>query len=256
MKQVLSDYSGEHKSIYILPIGDMHIGSKAFRQEYVDQALMFAKKHRNRCRIILMGDLLENATKTSVGKGVYDEEYPTQKQYENAVKIFKPYADLIDGIVIGNHEMRIVKDTSFEILEEFAHRIGVHDKYLGFEGMVNFALGDMTYSAHVWHGASGGATEGGAVNALLKMRDRSISHIYLMGHTHKLMSLKRSVNLPARGSDETRLMEMTFVNTGSSLGDEGYASMKGLSSMPLGFGVIEVFRDKRKTVFHRLDDLI
>ena len=256
MRQFKSGYSGDHKSVYLVPIGDLHLGNKYYDGKYLQDALKFIKKHRNKCRILLMGDLLELATKTSVGRGVYDESFSTQKQFELAVDTFKPYADLIDIVIEGNHEERIIRDTSFEIMQEFCHRIGRIDAYAQFEGIVNVGVGNQVYSVYAWHGATGGATEGAAVNSLLKMRDRALAHIYLMGHTHKLFSIKRKVNLPDIGQPFTKELEQTFVNTGTALGEGGYGTQKGLSAMPIGFGAIEIFADIRQVVFHRISDLI
>ena len=70
MKQLFSEYKNNHKSLYILPIGDLHIGNKCYDNKYLSQALQFAQAHKSQCRILLMGDILETATKTSVGRGV------------------------------------------------------------------------------------------------------------------------------------------------------------------------------------------
>ena len=257
MKQVLSGYKGTHKSMFIVPIGDIHFGNKYFIEQYLDEALEFVKQNRNRCRIVLMGDLLELATKTSVGRSVYDEAYPTQKQFEIAVEKFLPFADLIDVILDGNHEERIIRDTSFEITEELSHRLGRHDAYCKFQGMLNVNMGNgMTYSIHAWHGASGGTKETSAINGLLSMRDVSLSHVYLMGHTHKLFAFPRKLIIPQPDSGEVATIEQLFVNTGTAVGNGGYGEQKGYAMTKLGFGAIQLFADKRKAIFHCIEDLM
>ncbi|WP_145052801.1 metallophosphoesterase family protein [Paenibacillus xylanexedens] len=257
MKQIQSAYAGDHKSMYILPIGDVHFGNRCHNPKYLDAALRFADKNRARTRIVLMGDLLELATKTSVGRGVYDEAYPTQRQFEIAVEKFKPYADLIDCIIEGNHEERIIRDTSFEIVEEFAHRIGAHDAYARFSGIVNYTLGSgRTYSTYAWHGATGGTTEASVMNAMLKMRETALSHIYLMGHTHKLLNFEREVMLPAPGQEAPIVMNQLFVNTGASLDHGGYGEQKGFPKSLPGYGVIQVYADEHRKTFHKIQDLI
>lgn len=257
LKQYQSGYSGNHKSIYIIPIGDLHFGNKFYNPEYLDKVFKFIDKHRNRCRIILMGDLFEVATKTSVGRGVYDENYPTYDQYKTGIRLFKPYKDLIDLVIQGNHEERIIRDTSFDIIEEFCERLEVPQAYGNFEGMVNVTFDNgMTYSLYAFHGSTGGTKEGSAINALLKMKERAMSHIYLMGHTHKLLDFSRTLSLPNPGGDEAVVIPQMFVNTGTALGDGGYGTMKGLPLQEIGFGAIQVFSDKRKMVFHKIEDLI
>lgn len=257
MKQFLSGYDGSHNSMYLLPIGDIHLGNKFHNPRYLQDALRFADKNRRRTRIILMGDMMEVATKTSVGRSVYDESYPTQKQFEVMVETFKPYADIIDLVVEGNHEERIIRDTSFEIVQEFCHRIGRFDAYGQFSGIVNYRMDTgMTYSVYAWHGATGGITESSVINAMLKMRESALAHIYLMGHTHKLMKFEREVFLPAPEGNEPAVLKQMFVNTGASLDHGGYGAQKGFPKSLPGYGAIQLFADEHKKVFHKIEDLV
>lgn len=257
MKQFLSGYKGDQQSMYLIPIGDIHLGNKYYQQSYLDRALRFVDKHRRRSRIILMGDMMEVATKTSVGRSVYEESYPTQKQFETAVETFKPYADLIDLVIEGNHEERIIRDTSFEIVEEFCHRIDRYDAYGRFSGVVNYALGTgLNYSVYAWHGATGGTKESSVINGLLGMRERCIAHIYLMGHTHKLLSFNREVYVSQPEQKEMALIQQMFVNTGTAVGDGGYGEQKGFATNKIGYGAVQLFADQRKQVFHHIDDIV
>ena len=257
MKQFHSRYDGDHKSIYIVFLGDIHYGNKYHDPRLVERVFEFIDRNRKRCRLVLMGDLMEVATKTSVGRSVYDESYPTQRQFEIAVEQFKPYADLIDLVIEGNHEERIIRDTSFEIIQEFCHRIGRYDAYGQFSGVVNYCLSsNLTYSLYAWHGATGGTRETSVVNALLGMRERCIAHIYAMGHTHKLLSFNREVRIPAPGQPELAVIQQMFVNTGTAVRDGGYGEQKGLPTNRIGFGAVQIFADERKQVFHYIDDLL
>jgi hypothetical protein len=256
VKQFTSGYNGTHQSMYVLPIGDIHFGNRHRNPKYLEQALAFAMKNRNRTRILLMGDMIECATKTSVGRSVYEEEYPTQVQFEKSVEAFKPVADLIDIVIEGNHEERHIRDTSFEIVQEFCHRIDRPDSYGQFSGIVNFRLGtDRTYSGYAWHGATGGTTEASVINAMLKMRESAITHMYFMGHTHKLLSFQREIALPSPGQEEALILKQLFVNTGASLEHGGYGEQKGFSRPLPGYGVVQLFADEHRKVFHKIDDL-
>lgn len=257
MKQFVSGYAGDHQSMYVLPIGDIHFGNRCFSPRHLDLSLAFARRNRNRTRMILMGDLLELATKTSVGRSVYEEEYPTWKQFNKAVETFKPYADMIDIVIEGNHEERIIRDTSYEIIEEFCHRIGRPDAYGKFSGIVNYNMGTgRTYSAYIWHGATGGTTEASVINAMLKMRETAICHMYFMGHTHKLLSFEREVILPAPGQEDPVMLKQLFVNTGASLEHGGYGEQKGFPKSLPGYGVVQLFADEHRKVFHKLENLV
>ncbi len=257
MRQLLSGYHGEHQSMYIVFLGDIHFGNKYYDSQSLDRSLRFVDKNRKRCRIVLMGDLMEVASKTSVGRSVYDESYPTQKQFEVAVETFKPYSDLLDIVIEGNHEERIIRDTSFEIIQEFCHRVDRFDAYGKFSGIVNYNLDtDLTYSVYTWHGATGGTKESSVINGLLSMRERCIAHIYAMGHTHKLLSFNREVCVPQPHTEDPVIIKQMFVNTGTAVGDGGYGEQKGFALNSVGFGAVQIFADQRKQVFHRIDNLI
>ena len=49
-----------------------------------------------------MGDLLECATKSSIGAGLFDTNMTPSKQKEYAIELLRPKAEFIDGAVIGN----------------------------------------------------------------------------------------------------------------------------------------------------------
>lgn len=257
MRQFKSGYSGDHRSMYVVPIGDIHFGHRHRNPKYLELALQFAQKNRARTRIILMGDLLECATKTSVGRAVFEESYNLQDQYEKAVEAFKPVADLIDIVIEGNHEERHIRDTSKEIIQDFCHRLDRMDAYGQFSGIVNYRLGtDRTYSVFAWHGATGGVTEASVINAMLKMRESAITHMYFMGHTHKLLSFEREIALPAPAQDDAVVLKQLFVNTGASLEQGGYGEQKGFSRPLPGYGVVQLFADEHRKVFHKIEDLI
>lgn len=251
MKQITSNYKGNHKSMYIVAISDLHIGHKSYQEKYLNDVIGFISKNKNRCRIVLLGDLLETATKTSVGAGPYEESFHTQQQLDKAIEIFKPYKDLIDMVIIGNHELRVFKDTSIDLMKNFSQSLGIVDRYVQYDGILNINVGGCMYAAYAAHGSTGGTKESSAINSMLNMRERAFAHLYMQGHTHKLLSFTRKIYLPTVGNEAAE-MEQLFVNTGSALGDEGYPAMKGLPPSSLGFGYIELFGGERRMEFHKI----
>jgi hypothetical protein len=256
MYQIKSKYNGKYDSIYLLFIGDLHIGNKHFNKKYLYDALKFAKINKNRTRIILMGDLIECSTKTSVGRSVFDEDFPVYKQFDYSVNIFNPYVDMIDTVVEGNHEERIIKDTSFEIVQEFCKRLGIMECYGKFNSVLNIDTGNLVYSVNIWHGCGGGTTESSSINRMLKMRENCLAHIYAMGHTHKLLSFEKVINIPDINNNKVLKVNQLFINTGSALDNGGYGEQKGLPNNYLGYGLVEIFKNKRKMIFHKVVDMI
>ena len=64
-------------------IGDEHIGSKYHAEDELKENLEWCYEHG--VPIILMGDEMETATKTSVGAGIYEQEDIVQEQLERTV---------------------------------------------------------------------------------------------------------------------------------------------------------------------------
>lgn len=256
MKQINSRYSGNHSSLLVIGLGDIHIGHKNCDYDRLYKTLEYVEKNRKRVRIIGLGDYLEAATKTSVGRGVFDESFHLQKQFDVALSIFEKFKDITDLVLDGNHEDRIVKDTSFEITEQLCHRAGIHHAYGKFQAILNIRMGTgLTYSIHAWHGATNGVTDASAYNALSNMRKISTSHIYMMGHTHKLFSFSKKHFIPNPNGDLAEI-EQFFVNTGSCLSFGSYSEQKGLEPAVLGFGGILLHSNVRKVEFVKIDDLI
>jgi len=86
----------------IIWIGDVHLGSPQCDKPRFQAMIDFCVK--NKVYVMLMGDLIEMATKDSVGAGVYEQESIGQNQYEEMLKILTPLAEkkLILGIHNGN----------------------------------------------------------------------------------------------------------------------------------------------------------
>jgi predicted phosphodiesterase len=249
-------FKSNQSSIFIVLIGDLHLGHQNYQEKYLNDTFKFINKNRDRCRILLLGDLLETATKTSPGRGTNDETMPVSKQLDLAVELFKPYRSLVDLAVIGNHEQRVSNDTSLDLMELMCQRLDIESKYSGFSGFAVYQLGDLIYSIFATHGSSSSAKEAGAVNSLLNLQSLALSNCYVQGHTHKLLSFSREVSM-ADSTNKPLSLELLFVNNGAALEYEGgYAQMKNLARSELGFCAIELFKDSRKMKFHKIKDLV
>ncbi len=86
----------------VIFIGDSHLGSPQFDEPRFLAMLDYCLK--NKIYVLLMGDLVETATRYSVGAGVYEQTSITQTQYEKMVEWLTPLAKkkLILGLLRGN----------------------------------------------------------------------------------------------------------------------------------------------------------
>lgn len=242
-----SNYDGKSDKLIIYAIGDLHVGHTKFNEGILKETLKEIKDNKEVSRILLMGDLLECATKTSIGAGLFETNLTPEEQQMYIEEIFEPFKDIIDGVVIGNHEDRIYQSTSIDVIRSFCKSLGI--PYLKYNGIVNYAWNKKAYTVNMWHGAGGGGTIGSALNKCVKMSEKTFADVYLMGHVHKLADTTRRIKLPDTRNNKLVDIKQTFVLTGSALNyDESYPDQKNLEISDLGFPRIILNGNGKKDV--------
>lgn len=167
----------------ILCFNDWHIGSHAINQELLNKCIEFINLNRENTRILLNGDLFHNINKHSKGNSK-DQSMTAHEQLNYGIEILKPYADLIDGVTLGNHDWRSEEEADLDLMLLFCERLGIEDKYLKYRGVVGYSINKNFYSIEMFHGTGGGATIAAAERNLKKMK-RSTADIMYCGHWHK-----------------------------------------------------------------------
>lgn len=233
---VKANYDGNADVLNVIPIGDLHAGHVNYREDIVQEAL---DKLNYETRGLLMGDLMECATKTSIGAGLFDANMTPSMQRSYIIELLRPKAEFIDGAVIGNHEYRILKDTSVDLLEDVCSTLKI--PYFKYAGIVKYAWKGVAYTINIWHGAGGGSTSQTALNTCEKMALRTYADVYCCGHFHKKLTSDRMINFPDVRNNKMIKTVQNFVVTGSALDyDEGYAEQAGLQGRDLGFPIIQL----------------
>lgn len=226
----------------VIFIGDVHLGSPQFDKKRFEAMIDFCVK--NDVYIFLMGDLIEIGTKTSIGAGVYEQEFSGQTQYEQMVNYLKPLADkkLILGFHSGNHEERVYKMTGINISKMMARELGV--KYLGDACWSNFKVGNQNYSLYSLHGRTGSRFDGTALLALERISTSFFCDLMAMGHCHKMISSTVIMQKIEKGLVKEH--KKTLLITGSYLKyDGGYASTVGLPISKLGSPKVKFYSTKK-----------
>lgn len=173
------------KEIYVHPIGDVHIGSsecdiQSFRK-YVQKIRELPANHR----VILLGDIIENATRYSVGDGVYAQKYYPDAQLDQAVEILKPIRARIDGMVSGNHENRTKKEVGLDLSRVLADRLKIRRVYDPAQVLVQYTVDGVEFLVFAFHGAGGGGTIGSIITKSIKRKEIfDQADLYLSGHVH------------------------------------------------------------------------
>lgn len=177
------DYKNlEH--LIVCPIGDEHIGSKFYAEKKHKEILEWCEKYKT--PIILMGDEMECATKTSVGAGVFEQDDILQQQLERVYATYKPLADkkLVLGIHNGNHSARVFNHAGADMDKILATMLNI--PYLGVGAVHIFHVGKQNYTMYTTHGSSGARLPHTKIANTIKMQTMVNVETYCQGHLHQL----------------------------------------------------------------------
>jgi predicted phosphodiesterase len=239
VKYIQSSYNGSHDELIIAPIGDIHIGSPHFDRKSLQKHLDWIREHKENTRIILMGDILETALKDSIGAGWAEQEQTLMEHLYIAKNYFYEFRDIIDGIIEGNHELRVYQRSGLLLMKILAEMLNIPDRYMKYQGIIKYAWNRRAYNVSVWHGTGGGRKTGSSVNRAESQTDTVLCDVYLIGHTHRQHVHNRVMYVPDARNNKLTMMVQYFVNTGHALDHEGsYAEAAGLPPGKKGFPLI------------------
>ena len=226
-------------------IGDCHYGSPQFDKKRFENMLAYCLE--NRLYVFLMGDLIEVGTKTSVGSGVYEQEFVGQTQFERMVDMLTPLAEekLILGTLGGNHCKRIYIATGVNIAKMFARELRV--PYLGDACWNQFRVGKQIYTIYSLHGRSGARFDGTALLALERISASFNGDLVVCGHSHKCIN-SIVITQDVRYNQVIEHKKHLLI-TGSYLKyDGGYAQEAGLSISKLGSPKVRFYSTEHNIV--------
>lgn len=167
----------------IVCINDWHIGSKVVDWELLGRQTNFIDQNIHNTRILLNGDLFHNITKHSKG-AMREQELTPQQQYDKVYDILEPYANLIDGVTVGNHDYRTEDETDIDLMYMLCRELNIADKYLKYRGVVGYSINKNFYSIEMYHGTGSGSTVASVERNLKKLK-RTDADVFYVGHWHK-----------------------------------------------------------------------
>ena len=218
----------ELKQAEIHVFADEHIGDEHSDLKRVLQRIEYVKNTPN-AYCILNGDIIDNATKTSIGD-TYTQVFNPMEQLERAVEIFEPIKDKIICITHGNHENRTYKKEGINLSRLLAAQLGLSDKYTPTAATLFIRLGEYPaahkrkyrYTIYVLHGSGGGRKEGAKAIRLADMASIIDTDIYIHSHTHLPMIMKQGFHRVDSCNSTVTLVDKLFVNTAANLKYGGY----------------------------------
>lgn len=240
MKCVKVDLPTTISELKIEIFADCHLGSKVCDYSLIQERIKRVQKEENTYALIL-GDLINNSTKTSVGD-CYEDPLSPMDQMKLVITTFEPIKDKIIGIVSGNHERRTYKTDGIDLMWLFAKELNLIDKYdyvacllfIRF-GKMNSHYSNKKYctSLYMSHGdGQGGRTIGGKANGLQRRGQIVNASIIVTGHTHAPLTFRDAYYEINYGTSSVKLKDQLFINASACLGYENYAEQVGLRPSP------------------------
>jgi len=237
------------KTAYIIPVGDIHFGDEAFKQEGRTKLLGYLDwvKANPNARIWLNGDIFNVASRQSKTNPLES----TKDEYMQAIEFFRPYAKQIIGAVDGNHESRVYEMFGFSPLMYFCMALDI--PYCKFSAIIRLKVGKrpnghwrQIYNLYAHHTTGGGGTIGGKINRVIKLRDICEGiDVYLGSHNHQLAVAPQDVYVPsfsAKGFEKRRIWYVdcgSFLEWNDSYAEKGMMAPTKLGSPRIRFGGID-----------------
>lgn len=189
-------------------------------------------KEKNNAFVILNGDIMNNATKTSVSDS-YAEEIPPMEQLERFVSLFEPVKEKTLAVTSGNHENRTYIKEGIDLTAVACKQLGIEDKYSKTGALVFVKFGQgikhegervskMLYTIYCTHGSGGGRKEGAKAIRLADMASIVDADCYIHSHTHLSMIMKEGFFRVDRLNGTVNKVDKLFVNTSAMLEYGGY----------------------------------
>lgn len=236
MKIIKIDLPRELSLIELHTFADEHIGDEHSDLKRVLARIEHVKNTPN-AYCILNGDIIDNATKTSIGD-TYTQVFNPMEQLARAVEIFEPIKDKILCITHGNHENRTYKKEGINLSCLMANQLGLADRYTPTSAVLFIRVGThscgrretngsgkvrkVLYTLYVLHGSGGGRKEGAKAIRLADMASIIDTDIYIHSHTHLPMVMKQAFHRIDERNSTVSLVDKLFVNTAANLTYGGY----------------------------------
>ena len=236
MKTIKIDLPRELERLELHVFADEHLGDENCDIKRLMQRVERVKNTPH-AYCILNGDIIDNATKTSIGD-TYAQDLNPMEQMQRAIELFEPIKNKILCITHGNHENRTYKHEGINLSALIAAQLDLSDRYTSGSATLFIRFGEdagrkketngsgnirkMCYTIYVLHGSGGARKEGSKVNRLADMASIIDTDIYIHSHTHLPMIMKQAFHRIDTKNSTVMLVDKLFVNTAANLNYGGY----------------------------------
>lgn len=229
MKAIKKTLGKELKELKIYTFSDWHLGDVFSDVNFINKQLETVKNDPQ-AYVILNGDLVNMATKTSVSD-CYAEELSPMEQFNRLVTLLEPIKNKILMITTGNHESRTYKTDGIDLTYMVAKQLKIENCYCREGGVLFLRFGTgkaehsdrlQHYIIYATHGGGGGRKEGAKAIRLADMASIVDADIYIHSHTHLPMIMKQAFYRTYSVTSSVAKVDKLFVNTAASLNYGGY----------------------------------
>lgn len=235
MKVIRADLPRNIEVLELHIFADEHIGDEHSDIKRVMQRIEYVKNTPN-AYCILNGDIIDNATKTSIGD-TYAQVFSPMEQLAKAVEIFEPIKDKVLCITHGNHENRTYQKEGINLSYLIAKQLGLDDRYTSTSAVLFIRVGETSgrtetngsgkkrqtcYTLYALHGSGGGRKEGAKAIRLADMASIIDCDCYIHSHTHLPMIMKQAFHRIDERNSTYAVVNKLFVNTAANLDYGGY----------------------------------
>lgn len=249
MKVIKRNLGEKIEKITIIPISDVHIGDKTTNLKAFKEVIERIKNEPN-TYTILNGDLCNIALKNSKSD-VYSDELTPMEQVLQIIKFIEPIRSKVLVLSNGNHEDRITRDTSIDVLYLVAKQLHLEDVYSPSWWYLYLTFGKTNknrpamFTISGYHGSGSSQTSGAKLNRVKKMGQVVLADIYLMSHVHEPIQSKGVIFIPDYQHKSIVKKEMYYCISNAFVEYEGsYAEKMGL--IPSNNGITEIELDGTK----------
>jgi UDP-2,3-diacylglucosamine pyrophosphatase LpxH len=237
-------YKFKETRIELIPIGDVHMGDKAFTAESLEKLkgyIDYIKNHSS-AYCFLMGDLCNCATLDSKSSP-FAQNMDVNQQIKEIVKILSPIKKKILGAIDGNHELRLERYCGYSPTISICERLDV--PYFKNSAVIIFRLcchgtRDVSRAAFVgyFHHTTGGSgnSMGGKINRPEKLKGIiGNCDFYCGAHNHSMITGHTIVFKVNETTEKIEQLRQIILTTGGYLQfNDSYVEEKMLSPMKIG----------------------
>lgn len=243
---------GADNFIYLIFIGDIHIGHTDCSLSYLQKATTMIKRlsEKHEVVVVLMGDLIETDKDYAAEYMIEDTIERTQEQFATMLQYLAPISHLCKFAVWGNHEERLIRDTKSKRILEMVDITNLYKTILGKLNpkihvsapqrgiLLQLNCGKQSYDIRIAHGAYGGYKRP-ELQCERESNNYPMAALIAMGHHHQKFWNER-VKIGLEKSKRAIYLQY-WLGTGTFLRYPAYAEHKSYPINVMGCPIIKVY---------------